>query len=111
MSNHFNDDNTIVINKKEKSKRGIDKSRKVSRGERISSAKTGKLSFCVDKKQLRLVKPQMWMVSEYVKAERQREHLLQTRGPTHTVQVKRKNGSVERIQASIPTVHSLTMRT
>ena len=81
----------------------------MSKGERASSAKTGKLPFHVDTKQLKLIEPCSYMASSYVAAERKRQHLLDTRG-THQIQItKLPNGNIVRRRIPIPTAHEMAL--
>lgn len=81
----------------------------VSKGIRTSSNSTGALPFHVDTKQLKLIKPLVWMVSGYSEAERKREHLLLTRG-THQIQItKMPNGTVIRRRIPIQTSHEMAL--
>lgn len=78
-------------------------SKSKSQGSRISSSRTGKLSFNVDTKQLKLLKPHSTFLGSYTDAERKRDHLLQTRGTHHIQITKMPNGQVIRRRVPIPT--------
>lgn len=82
-------------------------SKSMSKGLRTSSARTGKLPFHVDTKQLKLLQPHSEFVGSYIDAERKRDHLLQTRG-THQIQItKLPNGKTVRRRIPIPTSNEL----
>lgn len=78
-----------------------------SQGIRSSSIRTGKLSFNVDTKQLKLFSPHSSFVGSYIEAERKREHLLQSRGTHHIQITKMPNGEIIRRRVPIPTTTEL----
>lgn len=71
---------------------------------RKSSSATSALSFITDKKQLKNIKPNTFLLKAYSDAEVKRDHLVRTRGSHHVVFVNGK-----RTRQPIPTVHSLAL--